>query len=114
MFSTILKLVWPYLQRDLTRRAAEYAAAYLQARREQRLPPPESSVTSPPVEVEVLAEPEVEPDVVWTEPLEASDDALAAPTPFLASNTFWYTLSGIALGTAFSLIVTYIFRQEKE
>ena len=37
MYTTILKIAWPYLQRFLTKRAAEYAADYLQTRREQRL-----------------------------------------------------------------------------
>jgi hypothetical protein len=112
MYTTLLKTIWPYVQRYLTRRAAEYAAAYVQTRREQRLSPPEFSEPVPPVEV--LVKEEVEPDVLWAEPIEAAGDTFSSPIPFWASNTFWYTLSGVALGTAFSLIVTYIFRQEKE
>ena len=86
MFTTILKLIWPYLRRYLTQRAVESAADYLQTRREQRLA-----------------------QQVIDMPMEDSPP----PVSFLSSNTFWYGLSGLLLGTAFSLIATLIFKKDE-
>ena len=98
MYKTILKLAWPYLQRSLTKRAAEYAADYLQTRREQRL----------------LAH--AEPELAETLPLqEGGGDSMAEifeskpSTGFLSSDTFWFALSGVLLGIALSVVV-YILK----
>jgi hypothetical protein len=86
MLTTILKYIWPYLQRDLSRRAAEAAAGYLQTRREQRLAQP----------------------VIDTPPEDSPP-----PVSFLSSNTFWYGLSGLLLGAAFSLIAAFILKKDE-
>jgi hypothetical protein len=97
---TILKTAWPYLQGFLTKRAAEYAADYLQTRREQRL-------------LE-----HAEQEISETSSLqEAGDDSVIeiweAPPPhsFLPSDAFWFTLSGILLGIALS-VLAYILKRE--
>jgi hypothetical protein len=86
MLTTLLRFIWPYLQRDLSRRTAESAADYLQARRQQRLA--QQAIAMP-----------------------AEDSP--PPVSFLSSNTFWYGLSGLLLGTAFSLIATIIFKKNE-
>ena len=86
MLTTILRFIWPYLQRDLSQRAAQSAADYLQARRERRLT--QQAIVIP------------------------MDDS-PPPVSFLSSNTFWYGLSGLLLGTAFSLIATLIFKKNE-
>jgi hypothetical protein len=99
MDKTILKIAWPYLQSFLTKRAAEYAADYLQTRREQRLreyAEQESSETSSLQEVG---------DDSAIEILE-----VPPPTGFLSSDAFWFTLSGMLLGIALS-VVAYILRR---
>ena len=99
MDKTILKIAWPYLQRFLTKRAVEYAADYLQTRREQRLweyAEQESSETSSLQEVG---------DDSAIEVLETP-----LPTGFLSSDAFWFTLSGMLLGIALS-VVAYILRR---
>jgi hypothetical protein len=98
MFTTFLRIVRPYLQRFLTKRAAEYAADYLQARREQRLmDQAEQQVTETALSNELATTSTVE-----SSPTSAS---------FLASDPFWFTLSGILLGTALSVIVALLLKQ---
>ena len=100
----LLRLIWPYLSRYLMNRGAEYAANYLRIRREYRL----QQSPAPEVPAEVLSSPN-------SEVAANSDHLVCTPSPsppFLASNAFWYTLSGIFLGSALSLIVTYLVRPE--
>jgi hypothetical protein len=99
MDKTIFKIAWPYLQRFLTKRAAEYAADYLQARREQRLREDAAQESD-----ETSSLQEVEDDTVIV--------VLEAPRPhsFLSSDAFWFTLSGILLGFALS-VVAYILKR---
>jgi hypothetical protein len=95
----IFKTAWPYLQRFLTKRAVEYAADYLQTRREQRLLEYAEQETNETSSLQ-----------------EAGDDSaieiLEAPPPtgFLSSDTFWFTLSGMLLGIALG-VVAYILRR---
>jgi hypothetical protein len=87
-FLSILTLIWPQVRRRLIQRGAEYAANYLQTRRERRL---EKQTALP-------------------------DDSPAIPakTPdsFLTSNTLWYTLSGIMLGAAMGVIFWLLRRED--
>jgi len=97
---TILKIIWPYLQRYLTQRAARYTAAYLQARREQRVQQAEQESG----EALLFEEPESS---------QAADVPVSPPVQsFLAGNTFWYGMAGILLGSAFGVIVTLIRRED--
>ncbi|MBN1220019.1 MAG: hypothetical protein JXM69_13920 [Anaerolineae bacterium] len=86
----ILKLIWPYLRRYMTHHGADYAADFLQARRERRLQQaePEAPETSSPGDTE----------------LEILECPPSSSNPFLASDAFWYTLSGILLGSVVSIV----------
>jgi hypothetical protein len=100
--TAILKLIWPYLARFLMNRGAEYTADYLQTRREQRSMPqsePEIAESLPPQAIE---EPVLSPETVYPSP--TSDR-------FLVSDAFWFTMSGILLGSAFSIIVAYLVKK---
>jgi hypothetical protein len=92
MYLTILKTAQPFLQRFLIKRAAEYAAAYINRRREQRLKGDEEPDLAPVIEMEEYP------------PLQSSPSS---------GDAFWYTMSGILLGSAFGIILTYIIRREE-
>jgi hypothetical protein len=99
----ILRLIWPYLLRHLMNQGAGYTANYLQARRERRETLPE-----PPEDFETYLE-EITEEV---DELPVSE-ILICPSdskPFLASDAFWFTLSGILLGSVVSIVLTRIFR----
>jgi hypothetical protein len=83
MYATILKMLWPYLQRYAARRAA----AYLEARKERRL-----EKIKPPAAKDEMAEELPEP--------------LAKPSGFLANNPVWFLLSGMLLGSALAVALT--------
>jgi len=90
MYLTIFKVVWPLVERLLAKQAAEY----LEDRRERRRQASEiqESTTDcppcPPPEMPVVAE------------IEASSD-----------DSIWFALSGILLGSAFSLML-YVMLQD--
>jgi len=89
MFPTILKLAQPFLQRYLTTKAAERTADYLNRRREQRLRPPEE---------ETAFDEEAERPV--------------CPPAYSRGDLFWFTLSGVVLGSALGVVLTYLAKQE--
>ena len=94
MFLTILKLAWPYMMRTAMSQGAEYIEK-LRQQREQ---------TSPDAEC-----PPCPPDEAAMEvPVEAS--AVSEPSP---GGTIWYALSGVLLGSAFSLML-YLILQNQE
>lgn len=98
----VLRMIWPYLLRYLMNRGAEYTAGYLQARHMRRLQQtvePEIPETFSPQEAEIPPAPEI--------PVRLPPP----PTPFLAGDVFWYTLSGILLGSALSIIVAVLVRK---
>jgi hypothetical protein len=101
MDKTILKIAWPYLQGFLTKRAAEYAADYLQTRREQRLQEYAEQETSETSSLQEAGG-------------DSAIEILEAPPPdsFLSSDAFWFTLSGMLLGIALS-VVAYILKREE-
>jgi hypothetical protein len=101
MYKTILKMAWPQLQGFLTKRAAEYAADYLQTRREQRL------------------REDAEQEIDGTSSLQEVEDdpvivVLEAPRPhsFWSSDAFWFTLSGILLGFVLSIVAYVLIRED--
>jgi hypothetical protein len=88
MYSLILKLAWPYLQRYL----AQKTAGYLQDRRTRRL----KETVEEKVE-EVVSD--------YLPPAEIVTDA-----PRFAANTVWFSLAGLLLGGAFGLIVYLLYK----
>jgi hypothetical protein len=88
MYSLILKLAWPYLQRYLANRAA----GYLQDRRTRRL----KQTVEEKVE-EVVSD--------YLPPVETVTAASSRSV-----NTVWFSLSGLLLGGAFGLIVYLLYR----
>ncbi len=99
MTTAILRLIWPYVARQLLNRGAEYSAGFLHARRERRLAQ------------------QIEPEIIETSPPEVLEETVltevACPPPprFLAGDAFWFTLSGIFLGGAFGVIIAYLVKQ---
>lgn len=101
MYITILKTGWPIFERFLAKRIAEYIAEYLQKRREQRLQireVPETTETSLPEE---------------PVPALATGTAECPPVGLSSGDAFWYTMSGIFLGSALAVILTYLIKPEK-
>lgn len=97
MYITLLKLLWPQVQRLLAQRAADY----LQQRRERRLNPPQVALES--IDSGAGAESAAQADVLECPP---------APTGLSRRNAVWYTLSGVVLGSLIGLILAQIFRRE--
>ncbi len=92
MYTTVLKIGLPYLQRFLASQAAEY----LQKRREQRLNAPEDELPS----VECSPCP----------PSSQMETAITAEVEPSSSSTMWFAMSGILLGGAFSVMLYVILR----
>jgi hypothetical protein len=97
MYITIFKLIWPYVGRHL----ADYAAGYLQERRERRLQQAQEQAT-------VADCPPCPPCPPAVEPTTSSAGVLAD-----GYNTFWFTLSGLVLGGAFGLML-YVFVRDRQ
>jgi hypothetical protein len=90
-----LLLLWPIIRRLLLKRASEYAADFLNRRREQRLNPPEES-------------PEI----------SSAEIAGCPPCPpahigYGPTDIFWFSLSGVLLGSALGVLVSYLVRPEE-
>lgn len=84
MYTLLLKLALPYLQRYLAARAA----GYFQERRTRRL--------NKPLE-----------EIIPADPLPA---AISAGERASSSNTLWFTLAGLLLGGAFGAIFYLLMR----
>ena len=100
MHRNVFRIIWPYLLRFL----AKYAAEYLQKRREWRKPQGKESPES------LSAEQIHEAQSAAAE----SIDSLPAQTGLLSANAFWYTLAGVLLGSALSIIVAQIMGQDED
>jgi hypothetical protein len=79
----------------MLKRASEYAADFLNRRREQRLNPPEES-------------PEI----------SSAEIAGCPPCPpvhigYGPTDIFWFSLSGVLLGSALGVLVSYLVRPEE-
>jgi hypothetical protein len=101
MYATIFKIAWPYLQRFLAGKAVEY----LQERRERRLGLSEEEamlVECPPC-----------PPCPPAEAPVTSDVNSPTMTDSSSSDAIWFALSGILLGSAFSVML-YIIVQDAE
>jgi hypothetical protein len=91
-------LVWPILRRYLTKRVSEYtagrAAGFLNRRREQRLKSLEEELQTSAEEIEAC--PPCSPTQIGYSP----------------GDVFWFTLSGVFLGSALGVLLSYLTRQE--
>jgi len=91
MYATILKIAWPYLQRYL----AGKAAAYLQQQRKS---------SQSPVETQNIPPDDCPP----------CPPAGALEQDKSSANTIWYALSGILLGSAFSVIIYTLMKEPQD
>ena len=94
MYATILKLAWPYLMRFATSQAANY----LEQRRERRAQSTEQQNN--------LAECPPCPPCPPTTPFNADEEQ--------TTGSFWYALSGLLLGSAFSLMLYVLLQDDNE
>ncbi len=98
MYQIFFLLVWPMLRRYLTKRVSEYAAdhaaGFLNRRREQRLKPLEEQTQTP------------------AEEIEGCPPCPPAQIGYLPGDVFWFTLSGVLLGSALGVLLSYLTRQE--
>jgi len=99
MHSIFFLLLWPIIRRLLVKRisgyTAGYAADYLNRRREQRLHPQEELAQIS------LAE------------REGCPPCPPAQIGYAPTDVFWFTLSGVFLGSALGVLVSYLIRQEE-
>jgi hypothetical protein len=92
MLKFVLFLAWPFIRRYLVNRSAQYSADYLNRRRSARFPQDEEKLPAAPV------------------------DRLECPPAILgysSGDVFWFTMSGMLLGSAFGVVVSYLTRQDK-
>jgi hypothetical protein len=108
MYGTIFRLIWPYLQRLLAKQTAEY----LQKRREQRLQArggKESTATLLAEQAHAIVAPLAQKLDQEVKRLEYSP----AQSRFAIVDAVWFTLSGVLLGSAISLILARVFLREE-
>ena len=95
MVKIVLILLWPFLRRYLLDRAAEQIAGFLNRRREQR-----SRTNQEPTRIS---------------PAELVQCPSCPPTQvgYSSSDIFWFTMSGVLLGSAVGVLLSYLTRQEE-
>ncbi len=99
MYLTILRLIWPYLLRYM----AGQTAGYLQKQRDRRLgvvDEQEARGDCPPC-----------PPCPPTEAPTTTETDPATPVETSSSSPIWYSLAGVLLGCALSIIL-YVFLQD--
>ena len=97
-------LIWPIVLKFLMNQGSEYAASYLEARRQRRLG--SGQETYIPVRNDKILP-------VVNEYVDPPVQIVCAPRPspsFFNSDAFWFTLSGITLGIALSIVAAIIKR----
>jgi hypothetical protein len=92
----ILRLLWPYLQEFLANRAADY----LEKRRQRKRQLKEEKARLAELVQDL-------PPALSPVPSEA-----LPPSKLLTANTGWYTLAGLLIGSALSLILIIVLREE--
>ncbi len=100
MYTTIIRLIWPYLARYLTGQAA----SYLQQRREKQ----KESLQNQKRPAECPSCPPYLPPNVT--PLETVEDETFIDVS--SNNGIWFALSGLLIGGTFSVIV-YLFVKDQ-
>ena len=102
--SKLIPLIWPFVLKFLMSQGSEYAASYLESRRQRRLGIGQ--------ETDLLdSDDEMLP--VADEYVDSPVQIVCAPPPspsFFNSDAFWFTLSGITLGIALSTVAAIIKR----
>lgn len=96
MQKTILRLIWPYVQRYL----AKYAADYLEKRRQLKRQLKEEEAR--------LAE--LAQDLQSAIPAKPAE--YSSSPKLLTTNAVWYILAGILIGSALSWMLVNILRKE--
>ena len=92
MYVTIFKIAQPFLQRFVINWAFEYAAHYLNLRREQRLHPNEERLPA----VEAVVEKPVP----------------VRPGHYSSKDVVWFTLAGMLLGSILGVMLSYLSQRE--
>lgn len=92
MYLTIFKIVWPFLQRLLAKQAAEY----FDDRRQQRREASEAQ--------ELTAD---------CPPCPPTDMPVVQETDSSFDDSIWFALSGILLGSAFSLMLYVMLQNDR-
>jgi hypothetical protein len=95
MQKTILRLMWPYLQRYLAKQTADY----LEQRRQQKRQLKEEEAR--------LAE--LAQDL---SPAISAEPGEGPPSKLLTANAVWYTLAGVLLGSVLTVILANVLREE--
>ena len=99
MLNIFFLLLWPIVRRFLVKRISEhtagFAADFLNRRREQRLNPQE------------------EPVQISSAEREGCPPCPPAQIGYAPTDVFWFTLSGVFLGSALGVLVSYLIRQEE-
>lgn len=96
MQKTILRLMWPYLQRYLAKQAANYLEQRRQLKRQLKEEEARLAELAQDLSPAVSAQPGECPP----------------PPKLLTANAVWYTLSGVLLGSALGLILANVLREE--
>ena len=100
----ILRMIWPYVFRLIMKQGSESIASYLEGRRQQRFGIAQGG-SMPEENDEIL--------LVDDEQIDSPLQIICTPPPppsFFNSDAFWFTLSGIVLGIAVSIIAAIIKR----
>ena len=102
MSNKLILLIWPFVFRFLMNQGSEYAASYLEARRQRRFGIEQTDVPEDEEKIYLMAD----------EPLDVPLQVCTSPPSpsFFNSDAFWFTLSGITLGIAISIVVAIIKR----
>jgi len=101
--SKLMLLIWPFVFRFLMSQGSEYAASYLEARRQRHLGIGQGADMSERDD-EILS--------IANESVDSPVQIVCVPSSptFFNSDAFWFTLSGIALGIALSIVAAIIKR----
>lgn len=105
MHMIVIRMVWPYVMRYL----AQYAADFLQNRREPRQADPAAE----PESVEPTAPVECPPCPPCPVIKETAGADAAETAPAGSNSKGWFALSGILLGAAFGLM-GYLFLRDRQ
>ena len=92
MHLTIFKVVWPFLERLLAKQAAQY----LEKRRQQRRQPSE-----------------VQESTADCPPCPPADMPVVVEAETSSGGSMWFALSGILLGSAFSLMLYLMLQDDR-
>jgi hypothetical protein len=95
MQKTILRLMWPYLQRYL----AKHAADYLEKRRQQKRQLKEEEARRAELAQNLS-------------PALSAEPGKYPPPKLLTADAVWYTLAGVLLGSALTVILANVLREE--